>query len=141
MDVTFERADLKEIGNRNIVQLGINVNKVNVKIGRILEKYTIDQVLRGVAPDYGKLDLENYCPNLNLGMSLIVKFFSDDTKQTLLYGMLATQLAPMDVSQGVTQNTYVKDNTTLDGEYLAISTDPSFDGMITPFNGPNPVNV
>ena len=141
IDVTFERADLKEIGNRNIVQLGINVNKVNVKIGRILEKYTIDQVLRGVAPDYGKLDLENYCPNLNLGMSLIVKFFSDDTKQTLLYGMLATQLAPMDVSQGVTQNTYVKDNTTLDGEYLAISTDPSFDGMITPFNGPNPVNV
>jgi len=101
----------------------------------------MDEVVRGEAPSYGKLDLENYCPNLNLGMTLIVKFFEDDTKQTLAYGILASQLAPMDIGQGVTTNTYVKDNTTLDGEYLAISTDPSFGGVITPFVGPNPVNI
>jgi hypothetical protein len=141
VDVRFERADLKEIGNRNVAQLGINLNKVNVKIGRILQKYTIDQVLRGEASDYGKLDLQNYCPNLNLGVTLIIKFFSDDTKQTFLYGIMAQQLAPMDVAQGATANTYVKDNVTLDGEALVISTDPSFDGMITPFTGPNPVSI
>jgi hypothetical protein len=141
LDVRFERADLKEVGNRNVTQLGINLNKVTVKIGRILQKYTIDEVLRGVASTYGKLDLENYCPNLNLGVTLIIKFFTDDTKQTLAYGMLASQLAPMNMAQGATANTYVKDNATLDGEYLAISTDPSFDSMITPFTGPNPVNI
>lgn len=141
VDVRFERADLKEIGNRQVAQLGINLNKVNVKIGRILQKYTVDQVLRGEASDYGKLDLQNYCPNLNLGVTLIIKFFSDDTKQTFLYGIMASQLAPMDVAQGATANTYVKDNATLDGEALTISTDPGFGGAITPFTGPNPVNV
>jgi len=84
------------------------------------------------------LDLQNYCPNLNVGVSLIVKFYSDDTKQTLLYGIMATQLAPMDVAQGATANTYVKDNTTLDGEYLIISTDNT---QLGDFTGPNPVNI
>ena len=135
IDVTFTREDLKEIGNRNIVQLGINLNKVNIKIGRILEKFTIDEVLRGVAPGYGKLDIENYGTNL----SLIVKIYSDDTKQTLLYGMWADKLAPMDIGQGVPVNNYVKDNCTLDGEFLQISNINS--GLDAAFTGPNPTFV
>jgi hypothetical protein len=136
IDVTFDRADLKEIGNRNIVQLGINLNKVNIKIGRILEKFTIDEVLRGVVAGYGKLDIENYGTNL----SLIVKIFSDDTKQTLLYGMWANELAPMDIGQGVPVNNYVKDNCTLDGEFLQISNNNADLGEAG-FTGPNPVYV
>lgn len=131
IDVTFTRADLKEIGNRNIVQLGINLNKVSVKIGRMLEKFTIDEVLRGVVTGYGKLDLENY----GTDVSLIVKIFSDDTKQTFLYGMYATQLAPQDVGQGVPVNAYVKDNATLEGEYLLITSDNS---QLGNFTGPQP---
>lgn len=142
IDVRFERHDLKEIGNRQIVQLGVNLNKVNVKLGRILEKYTLDQVLRGQATNFGKLDLQNYTPNLNLGVSLIVKLYTDDTKQTLAYGMIAEKLAPMDVAQGATANTYVKDNATLDGEFLNITTDNTkLDEHGVGFTGPNPVNV
>jgi hypothetical protein len=136
IDVTFERADLKEIGNRNIVQMGINLNKVNIKIGRLLEKFTIDEVLRGCVPGYGKLDIENYSTNL----SFIVKIFADDTKQTLLYGMFASQLAPMDVGQGVPVNAYVKDNCTLDGESLTISRDNAQLGEAG-FEGPTPTIV
>ncbi len=131
IDVTFERADLKEIGNHNVVQLGINLNKVNIKIGRILEKFTIDEVLRGVVPGYGKLDIENYGYN----MSLIVKVYSDDTKTDFLYGMYAAQLAPMDIGQGVPVNNYVKDNCTLDGEFLLISSDNT---QLGNFDGPSP---
>ena len=131
IDVTFERSDLKEIGNKNVVQLGINLNKVNVKIGRILEKFTIDEVLRGVVPGYGKLDISKYGYNL----SLIVKVYSDDTKTDFLYGMQADKLAPMDIGQGVPVNNYVKDNCTLDGESLTISTDNADLGN---FEGPVP---
>ena len=68
-------------------------------------------------------------------MSLIVKIFSDDTKQDLLYGMYATQLAPADIGQGVPVNAYVKDNATLDGEYLLISKD---NAQLGGFTGPAP---
>lgn len=131
IDVTFERADLKEIGNRNVVQLGINLNKVNIKLGRIMEKFTIDEVMRGVVPGYGKLDIENY----GFNMSLIVKMYEDDTKTNLLYGMYATQLAPMDFSEGVPVNNYVKENATLDGEFLLITTDNT---QLGNFDGPAP---
>ena len=142
IDVSFERSDLKEIGNRSIVQLGINLNKVSVKLGRILEKYTIDQVLRGEAADFGKLDLTNYCPNLNLGVSMIVKFYTDDTKTTLAYGMISEKLAPQDINQGASANQYVRAGATLDGEFLNITTDNAqLDEHGVGFTGPLPVNV
>lgn len=119
VDVAFTRADLKEVGNRQVVQRGIDQTKVTVKLGRILEKFTIDEVLRGVAPGYGHIDVEN----LGTNISLIVKFFSDDSKTTLLYGMLVPKLAPADIAQGAAVNAYIKSDATLDGESLTISTD------------------
>lgn len=127
IDVSFTRADLKEIGNRNIVQLGINLNKVTVKLGRILEKFTIDEVIRGVAAGYGKIDVEN----LGVNMSLIVKIYSDDTKTNLLYGMIIPKLAPADISQGAAVNSYIKADATLDGESMTISNDNTQIGNFT----------
>lgn len=119
VDVSFTRADLKEVGNRKVVQRGIDQNKVTVKLGRILEKFTIDEVLRGVAVGYGKIDVQN----LGTNISLIVKIFTDDQKTDLLYGFKADKLAPADVSQGAAVNAYIKSDATLDGEDLIISTD------------------
>lgn len=127
VDVAFTRADLKEIGNRKIVQRGIDLNKVTVKLGRIMEKFTIEEVLRGVAPGYGKIDVQN----LGTNVSLIVKFFTDDQKTTLLYGLVVPKLAPSDVSQGAAVNAYIKSDASLDGESMTISTDNSQIGNFT----------
>ena len=115
----FTREDLKEIGNKDVVQRGVNETKLTVKLGRILQKFTIDEVLRGVAPEFTKLDISK----LSSDISLIVKIYSDNTKATLEYGMLATGLSPTDVGQGAAANQYVKADATLEGENLTISTD------------------
>jgi hypothetical protein len=114
----FTRSDLKEIGNPEVVQLGINEFKVTVKLGRILEKFSLEEALRGAGTDYPMLDVRNLSSNI----SLIVKFFTDNTKQTLLYGMKIDKLAPTDLSQGAAANQYVKADATLEGETIIIST-------------------
>lgn len=121
LDVTFDREDLKEIGNKRVVQRGINNNTVRVTLGRILEELTIEEVLRGEGSAYGKLDVEK----LTDSASLIIKFFEDNTKSTLKYGMMATSLSPTDVSNGAGVNAYVNAENTLEGESLTISTDNS----------------
>ena len=119
IDVSFTREDLMEIGNTQIVQRGINTYKVSVKLGRILEQFTMEEVLRGEAPGYGKLDIQQLTDNA----SLIVKVFSDDTKQTFLYGFKADNLCPSDLSNGAGINAYVKADNTIEGETLIISSD------------------
>ncbi len=119
IDITFDREDLKEIGNKNVVQRGINDNKVSIKLGRILEQFSMEEVLRGEAPGYGKIDAEKLTDNA----SLIVKIFSDDTKSTLLYGFKADNLSPTDLSNGAGINAYVKADSTVEGVSLIISSD------------------
>ena len=115
--VAFTRSDLKEIGNPDIVQFGINEYKVTVKLGRILEKFTIEEVLRGAGANYPVIDVSK----LSTNVSLIVKIFTDNTKETLSYGMKFDKLSPTDISQGAAANQYVKADNTLEGETFTIS--------------------
>jgi hypothetical protein len=115
----FTREDLKEIGNKDVVQRGVKETKVTVKLGRIMEKFTMEEVLRGVDEDFTKLDISKLSSNV----SLIVKIYADNTKDTLKYGILLTGLSPTDVAQGATANEYVTADATLEGEEMVISTD------------------
>jgi hypothetical protein len=119
LDVTFDREDLKEIGNKKVVQRGVNNNTVNVTLGRILEQFTIEEILRGEAAGYGKLDVEK----LTDKASLIVKIFEDNTKTNLKYGFKADNLSPTDLSNRAGINAYVNSENTMQGESLTISSD------------------
>lgn len=119
IDVTFDRQDVKEIGNKRVVQRGVNNNTVSIKLGRILEQFSLEEVLRGEVAGYGKIDVEKLTDNA----SLIVKVFSDNTKQTLLYGFKADNLSPSNLSNGAGINAYVKADNTIEGESLIISSD------------------
>jgi hypothetical protein len=119
ISAAFTRSDLKEIGNKNVVQRGVNETKATVKLGSIMEQFTMEDVLRGVASDFTKLDISKLSSNV----SLIVKIYADNTKATLKYGMLLTDLSPTDVGQGAASNQYVKKDATLEGEAFSISTD------------------
>jgi len=119
IDVTFDREDLKEIGNSQVVQRSVIDSTVNVTLGRILEQFTIEEVLRGEAPGYGKIDVEKLTDNA----SLIIKIYEDNTKTTLKYGFKADNLSPTDLSNSAAINANVNQENTIEGESLIISSD------------------
>ena len=121
LDVRFDREDIREIGNKDVVARGIRNSTVTVTLGRILERFTIEEVLAGQAADYGKIDVSK----LTDRVALIVKFFSDDTKTTFKYGIMATGLTPTELRGGAGVNEYVRKDTSLEGENLIISADNS----------------
>ena len=118
-DVTFDREDKKEIGNKNVVQRGVNTNTVSVSLNDILEKFTVGEALRGEVVNYGKLDVEK----LTDKATLIVKVFEDNTKTTLKYGFKTDNLSPTDVSNGAGVNAYVTGDKSLESDNLIITTD------------------
>ena len=125
LEVSFEREDIREIGYKEIVARGAREKTVTVTLGRIVDDFTIEEVLSGVADDFGKLDVEQFSDEI----ALIIKIFDDDTKDTFKYGFLATGLSPTEVSPSVAVNEYHNRENTLEGEVLKISADTSVLGI------------
>ena len=126
LDVRFDREDIREIGNKDVVARGIKNNTVSVTLGRILEQFTVEEVLRGEVADFGKIDVEKFSDQI----ALIVKVFDDNTKETFKYGFKATGLAPTEIKPGgAGVNEYVKEDGSLEGESLIISADSTVLGI------------
>jgi len=121
MDVSFDREDLKEIGNKRVVQRGINEKTVSITLGQIMEGFTIEEVLRGEVAGYGKLDVEKMTDNA----SIIIKVFEDNTKSTLKYGFKADGLSPTNLSNSVGVAAYVNKENAIEGSRLTISNENS----------------
>ncbi len=121
IDVTFDRNDIREIGNSNVVARGVRDINTRATLGRILETWTIEEVLRGVAADYPKINIRKFDDNINL----IVKVFSDETKGTFLIGYALTDLAATGIDNGAPVNDYVTRGVTLEGEAGLVTTDES----------------
>lgn len=125
IDVAFDREDHKEIGNKEVVKRGITNKTVTVTLGRMLEKFTTEEVLRGEAEGFGKIDISKFSDQI----ALIVKVFDDNTKSTFKYGLKATGLSPQELRTGATVNAYSEAENTLEGENLIISADDSVIGI------------
>ena len=125
LDVTFDRQDLREIGNKNVVQRGVNNSTVSVTLGRMLEQFTVEEVLRGVASGYGVIDVEK----LTDSAALIIKIYDDNDKTNFKYGFKATGLSAMELREGAAVNEYVSKDATLEGEDLTISANSSVIGI------------
>ena len=127
MDVSFDREDQREVGNKDVVSRGITNSTVSITLGRMLDTFTVEEILAGQAEGFGKIDVEN----LSDDISLIVKVFGDNTKDSgvFKYGFKATGLSPMDLSNGTSVNAYVDAENTLEGNNLIISADSSVIGI------------
>ena len=125
IDVSFDREDLREIGNKNVVQRGITDKTVTVTLGRMVEDFTIEEILNDKAEDFGILDVNDFSDEI----ALIIKIYSDNDKGTFKYGFKATGLTPTDVGLGVSVNEYLGADTTLEGNTLIISADTSKIGI------------
>jgi hypothetical protein len=117
IDVSFDRSDYYEIGNKEVVQRGVNDKTVRVTLGRILEAYTVEEVLRGKAAGYGKLSIREYTDNTTLR----VKLFGNSAKTSFNIGYKVTGLAPTSFDASVPLNAYSQRNVTLESDNLTIS--------------------
>jgi len=118
IDVTFDRLDIKEIGNDEVVARGVRDITTNITLGRILEDFTIEEVLRGEGADHGKIDIRKFSDDIKL----TVKVYSDSTKDTFLIGYQFTDLTPVSLETGVPLSDYINRGTTLQGESGLITT-------------------
>ena len=111
-DVTFDRYDVKEIGSTDVVLRGVRDTNVRITLGRILDQWTVEEVYRGVAPGYGRIDIRDFDDNINL----IIKLYSTDAKDTFSIGYAFTGLSPASLDNGVALNDYIKRGSVLQGE-------------------------
>lgn len=112
VDVSFDRQDVREIGNQNVVARGIRSKTVRVTLGRILEAYTIEELFRGVSSSYGKLDPRKYLDNL----SLTIKIYNEAAKTTFKMGYKFSNLSPTNRDLSVPTKDYLNQGATLEGE-------------------------
>jgi len=125
LEVTFDREDVREIGNKDVVQRGIRTSTVTATLGRFLERFTVEEVLRGEAENYGKIDVEKFSDQI----ALIVKIYDDNTKTNFKYGFRATGLTPTEIRGGATIDEYTRKDISLEGEELIITADSTVLGI------------
>jgi len=119
LDVSFDREDLREIGNSEVVQRGVRDKTVTVTLGRILEELTVEEILSGQGSSHGIIDFSK----LSDSVALLVKIYEDNTKTTFKYGFYASGLSATEIRAGVSTNEHVRRDNTLEGESLKISAD------------------
>lgn len=117
IDVSFDRQDIKEIGNSEVVSRGVRDKTVKITLGRILEDNTIEQILRGVSAGYGQYDVREFQDNIKL----TVKIYSSSKKTTFKMGYSFTNLSPTNKDEGVPTKDYVTQGNTLEGESATIT--------------------
>lgn len=122
IEITFDRQDVREIGNEDVVQRGIRDTTVRVTLGRILEQYTIEEILRGVAgSNFGKIDVRKFQDD----NFITVKVFEDSTKTNFKLGYKFSDLAAVGIDAGVPLNDFVTQGVTLEGEEGFVSDNES----------------
>ena len=122
VDVTYDRTDLYEIGNENVVSRGARDRTVRITLGRIVDDLSMEQALRGVGSTYGRIDARDFLDNLTLK----IKLYSSAAKTTFKLGYKFTNLTPVGVDAGTPLSDYITRGVTLEGEEGIISADPDF---------------
>lgn len=112
VDVAWDRYDVKEIGSNDVVTRGARDITCRITLGRILENYTIEEVLRGQAPEYGKIDIRKFTDDA----TLTIKLYEDHTKTNFKIGYEFSNLSPVGVDDGTPLNDYVTKGVTMEGE-------------------------
>jgi len=116
IDVSFDRQDTFEIGNKDVIQRGITNKTVTVNLGKMQDVYALEKELAGQT---GVVDFENMSDDA----VLTVYLYEDYTKQTFKMGYKIPNLSVTDVKIGTASlNAYLNGGETLEGEEMTITT-------------------
>ncbi len=118
IDVRFDREDWKEIGSKEIKQRGVRDKTITITLPRLLENYTLDELLLGEAAGFGHIDIENFLDNLTFRF----KVFTTDGKGTFAWGMKITDCSPTEVKTPIAVEGYTNRDLSLESESFTIST-------------------
>lgn len=118
IDVSFERTDYKEIGNKEIVQRGVKAKTVTVALDRFNEGYSLEDILASDTT-YPYIDPRNFSDNIQL----MVKIFSDSTHTVFKMGYLISALSPTALGTSQAVEDYNKMTDSLEADNLKISSD------------------
>lgn len=119
IDVRFDREDIKEIGNPDVVARGVKNKTVTVTLGGLLDSdLTLEEVLRGESSGYGKINYDSLSNNL----TFICALYSDSGHGTFKMGYKATKMAVTDIKPGTGNvDSHADQSVTLQGEDLTIT--------------------
>lgn len=124
LDGTFDRVDVKEIGNRETVETAIRNQTIRVVTTGLTSSYTFEEVLRGKSGlDYGKIDIEKFLDTL----TLVVEIYKDSDKDlkpdNFAIGYRVEDLSVTSLDKGVPVNDFITKGATLESDNLTITTD------------------
>lgn len=117
VDVKFDRLDLKEIGNSEVVSTAIKSKTVTITLNRFAVSNAMEEIMRGVEADYGIIDIRKFVENAKF----VMKIYSDNTKGTFLMGLKATELAMSSLKDSIGVDDYTQVEDVLEGEALLIT--------------------
>jgi len=120
IDVSFERTDYKEIGNPTVIQTGVKSKTVKVTLGRMMEDFIVEEVLRGTSA-YPYIDTRNLAEDV----VLTIKIFEEETHDTFLMGYKITDLTATTISSNQPVEDYAKQNNTMEADNMVITKDES----------------
>jgi hypothetical protein len=116
IDVAFDRADYKEIGNSAIVQRGVNNKTVTVSLNRFAETFALEDILASDTT-YPVINPADFAENIQMQ----VLIYGEKAHTNFKIGYLITGLSPTTI--GTTQDVEAYGNRTcaLESDNLKIS--------------------
>jgi len=117
IDIAFDRADYKEIGNSEVVQRGVNNKTVTVALNRFSENFALEDILASDTT-YPYIDPRNFAENIQMQVLIYNnKAHTGDIK----IGYLITGLSPTTIGTSQAVETYQQRTVNLESDNLKIS--------------------
>lgn len=121
LDVSLDRTDYGELGTDDIKQSGTKAVNTSITLDKYVEGAVIEEILRGVASDYGLIDARKFAENI----TLTVKIYDSADKDNFVMGYEVTGLTPSTQNDANTVQEYKKRTFTLVSDNILITDEES----------------
>ena len=118
IDVKFERADYKEIGNSEVVQTGVKNKTVTISLNRYATDFSLEDILASDMT-YPYINPRNFAENIQL----MVKIFNEKEHTTFKIGYLMNSISPTTLGTSQAVEDYNQRTNALECDNLKISDD------------------
>jgi len=120
IDVAFERADYKEIGNSEVVQTGVKNKTVTISLNRYSTDFSLEDILASDTT-YPYIDPRNFAENIQI----MVKIYNEKAHTNFKIGYLMDNISPTTLGTSQAIEDYNQRVNTLEGDSLKISDEES----------------
>jgi len=117
IDVKFDRADYKEVGNSEVVQRGVNNKTVTIALNRFAEDFALEDILASDTT-YPYIDPSNFAEDIQMQ----VLIYGEKSHTNFKIGYLVAGLSPTTIGTSQDVETYQQRTVNLESDNLKIST-------------------